>query len=263
MPNRGVRVDMESYKPQEPPEDVAPPQHDDANPQQEDGEPAPVRRTASGADHYPETSQEEGAPDKRLQWKEWIELLMLVGILGTLVATCQQNEVMRETLRLDQRSWVGAVGVRESEIKEGVPLQLGVIIKGGGKTPATNVKIRTAWSIFLREDKFCPVYKNNPVSILDSRAVVFPDMEMPFDTAADDFPQGIISQLMTGTMVLYHYGAIDYDDVFTPPTAHCTTFCYAYTVDLKTPQICDTYNQVTNAECEEGCSRPPTLWMVE
>lgn len=229
--------------------------------------------------HYVTAYEVQRRATEQHYWKEQLRLakklnrltgklncITIWGIIATFVSLLLLWGTLRVTIKnaqLDQRAWVGAVRVRESEITTDVPLRLGVVIKGGGKTPATNVKIRTAWSVIPRDKEFCPSYKNNPVSILDSRAVIFPDMEMNFDTAADYLPQGTLIQMTTGNVMLYHYGAIDYDDVFTPPTAHCTTFCYVYTGDLKTPQICDTYNQVTDAKCEIGCPATPEGLRVE
>lgn len=178
----------------------------------------------------------------------------LIIIFGTLIATCQQNQVMRETFRLDKRAWVGAIRAVKSRIVEEVPLQLGVMIKGSGETPATNVRIRTSWVLHFKGREFKPVYGETS-AVVDSRAVIFPDMEIPFYTAPDIVPKGTLLQMSAGAVVLFHYGMIDYEDVFTPPASHCTIFCYVYTTDPETPQICDAYNAVA----DEKCGQPPAV----
>lgn len=86
-------------------------------------------------------NQQADDPFKNL--KRWGEVIMLVLVLGTLVATCQQNNVMKDTLRMDQRAWVSAeyqiVKPLTFDEAGNVYITLNVMMKNVGKSVALNV----------------------------------------------------------------------------------------------------------------------------
>lgn len=148
IPNYGEeRKAMESDKPQEPRQDVVPPHYDDATSQQENSEPGPALPPARGVEHQQGTDQKTGSARYGWTWKGVVESLTLVGILGTLVATCEQNEVMRETFRMDKRAWVGVIGTKPlGEMIPGEPFRVRIRFKNVGNSPGLYVETQAYFS---------------------------------------------------------------------------------------------------------------------
>jgi hypothetical protein len=215
----------------------------------------------------------EQAQDKwRKGWESWKGFPVMEKFTGLLVLFtalyasislwqgCQTRDsvnVARRTLkltaknaRLDLRAWVGPVEVQEPKITADSPVEVGVFVANSGRTPAMNVKGRTTWKTFQGGEEFSPRYQDSPAQKVSSTGVIFPNMRLHYGTLPAKLTQEDVNRLRMGRLLLYHYGAIDYDDALTPPMSHCTTFCLVYGTDLKTPQICETYNQTTDAKCK-------------
>jgi hypothetical protein len=147
-----------------------------------------------------------------------------------------------EQARLDQRAWVGFVGMGNFEVKSGVPLPVfSIQVKNNGKTPAlqfaSHVMIRT----FQKNEQFQPLFTapNTPASI----DVLQPNMEVLLNTATGNaiVTDIDIARLHAKEVTLYVFGLLTYTDVF--KRLHQTTFCvYVDPLSLKSVLTCGTYN---------------------
>ena len=77
--------------------------------------------------------------------------MTLVGILGTLIVTCQQNEIMRETFRLDKRAWIGVSGTKPlGEMIPGEHFRVRVKFKNVGSSPGLYVETAAYFSPVIK-----------------------------------------------------------------------------------------------------------------
>jgi len=155
----------------------------------------------------------------------------------------------RDSMRLDQRAWVGLVQVLPSQLKDGDKIvyikggtvsNFGVKIKNVGKTPAIRTTTKIQADFFPKEVKFVPNYRLGESAPL-STSVIIPNMEMELKTGpTKEIPKQVIDAVKQGTLILRLYGEILYYDVF--DKLHHSTFCAYLEKDLSSWATCDTYN---------------------
>ncbi len=79
--------------------------------------------------------------------KRWGQEIMLLLVLGTLVATCQQNRLMEKTLREDKRAWIGVSGTKPlGEMIPGERFRVRVKFKNVGNSPGLYVETQAHFS---------------------------------------------------------------------------------------------------------------------
>lgn len=152
-----------------------------------------------------------------------------------------------ENSHLEQRAWIGPTLVLPAEyteggkkiyIKEGHPINCGVVITNSGKTPALNVQHSIAVQALKRGEK--PLLKETTgqrdISVLQ-----------PGTTLTIHYPPIIgvskanVAALSSGQDILFMYGIIRYDDIF--KKTHLTKFCMYLAPDLATFSSCPYYNE--------------------
>ena len=160
-------------------------------------------------------------------------------------AAVRSNEITVQANRDDQRAWVGPIGTikpsKEALSRGGDGFVFGARLTNSGKSPAMKVKTLTNWRYLAKEAKFEPTY---PIAT-DSRpgiGFLFPGALATASTRPFDIPRQNSDVLITGNMILYIFGKIDYLDSFNKP--HATTWCYWLMPDLASMTQCDTYNAV-------------------
>lgn len=183
-----------------------------------------------------------------------IAVALYTGITFILLGvTWKALDYTIQASRLDQRAWVGAIVSRE-EVVGGtlVKFKFTAVVKNTGKTPAIGLKGRLANPLLVPKGKeIFPFYKDRvwaqSSKVGDSINVLFPGMQTTYETDPVPFPQNV----STGDYVMHIVGTLEYDDIFVPPTRHCTVFCYTLTADLKTLVACLTSNYVTDTKCDD------------
>jgi hypothetical protein len=238
----------------------------DEETEEQGSEPPPVLRAElqippTIVDRY-EAHQQQN--DRRENLRTIVESLTLLAILGTLIvtgiSTCAAVhsaeiagaalEATKESSRLDQRAWVGAVVSNAPEIVAGAEVSFQAVIGNTGKTPALYMWGGISARTLNKGQEFFPTYKtDSAVRQINSVSTLFPEMRSVYETPPTKLTQAQVKALQDEDTVLYVYGRIGYQDIFLRP--HCTTFCVTFAKDLKVPKGCLTYNDVTNTECNK------------
>ena len=126
--------------------------------------------------------------------------------------------------RLDQRAWIGFIGVTVSNIEIGSKPTFTQIIANTGKTPAMEVKARID-NVFSRAQQiFAPEYHDPPLAEHPSISVVMPNQRQDIRaTSLIEWTEFNNTSVRNRDMILYIFGEVCYKDVFHHP--HHATFC--------------------------------------
>lgn len=158
-------------------------------------------------------------------------------------AVTQANNSFTGTVnqfRLEQRAWVGVLGVTNLKFSANEPASFSVMATNSGKTPALHVKQIITGKSRPSNERF--IFQYGPPVGLESETVIQPGMQVMFNTApGDPLPQLAIDDIKSGKTVMRLHGRIHYDDVF--GQKHQTTFCFILKPDLATTQWCSDYNE--------------------
>jgi hypothetical protein len=140
---------------------------------------------------------------------------------------------------LEQRAWIGVLGVGNLKVKVGESPQASVIVVNSGKTPAVYVKQIISGNI-LPKGQSSFIYKSSPAE--KSQSVIQPGMNVRIDFPANEPPvtQTSADDIKYGRATFHIYGKITYQDVF--GKEHYTTFCFIVTPDLTSTEWCAEYN---------------------
>jgi hypothetical protein len=147
-----------------------------------------------------------------------------------LDATIAQNQ-------LDQRAWVGPVGIIQPDFKGTSAFSISTLISNSGKTPALNFRNKYTWVIMLKKGIFKATYKN-PQGV-PSTSAIFPNDRLTLISIPIPLRSEFLDLITRGEALFYVYGELTYDDVFRQP--HFTHFCMFYDSTFK-PGVCQTYN---------------------
>lgn len=155
-----------------------------------------------------------------------------------------------ENFRLDQRAWIN-VGrtIYPSELKAGVSQvdTIGMEFVNSGKTQAIDVRAVIAARTMFKDVPFSPAYQGTaPNSRTNLRPGVPFSVRLPNVTLS----QEQVTAIRSGSLRLYVYGEISYQDIFT--SHHCTKFCIYFSPDLKETGFCGVYNEMTDTECDHA-----------
>ncbi len=195
-------------------------------------------------------------------WTKWLELdwttlertqVIFNGLLTAFtilyaLTTLWQFKYLIGKDRLDQRAWVGIVqhGGPPKMIAD-VPYIWKFMVRNSGKTPALKVRNIIGYGEGLKGHTFVPAYQTRgPEEKLTT--VIQPGERIFLHPGPVIMPQKAIDALKGGTVFVYVYGQIQYDDIF--GATHCTMFCYVLGTELPHLASCTEYNEVRDTECE-------------
>lgn len=173
-----------------------------------------------------------------------------------LVQSKRALDASIEISRSDQRAWVGMTEIlpqwvdssnKPMFLKEGSYYQVGVTIVNSGKTPALNVKPKIRLLPFSSEDKFYPDFgdlKEQSDGVIEGQTVgvIQPQGALKLISAPSykKVRSSDLESLKNGSLVLFLYGEIQYEDIF--GVAHQTTFCSTLASTLDRFNVCSSYN---------------------
>jgi hypothetical protein len=143
----------------------------------------------------------------------------------SLIQTLAQNKrALDSTIaasRLDQRAWVGPIGMTMHPISTDKPITATVAIGNSGKTFALDVN-STVW-IYASNTALTQL-PHSREGLLISPMVLFPNQQITFTPNLPGHPTQIDVDALTSKKVfVYLYGDIAYSDVF--GSRHRTEFC--------------------------------------
>jgi hypothetical protein len=201
------------------------------------------------------TNQEKHRPQEQRKFHIQIGTF-IVAFLALGVSTyqgCLTRRAVRnseDSLRLDQRAWVGAVeidnpslldGTRHVYLKQGAAAFFNVVITNTGKTPALKVGTLINWLILPSATPFSPV--SGSTTGHPSLTVIQPQMRLTLTTRMENeqVSRERISALASGSHNLYLFGEISYVDIF--GDQHRTKFCAMLTPNLDAFGSCNSHNE--------------------
>jgi hypothetical protein len=165
--------------------------------------------------------------DELGDWKTRINLAGVVILALYTSVTALQWRTMKQTLFdtrknfvTDQRAWVATDGFGTGrDVSDGMPIEVAVVLKNSGKTPALNVRHK-------RVIDLSKTFPGAPwVSAYDdeSRTVIAPGATIIFSVRSEPQPIGTAAWFKDGRLDMFITIRIDYDDVF--GAHHTTTAC--------------------------------------
>ena len=150
----------------------------------------------------------------------------------SLDATIEQN-------RLDQRAWLGVEAI-DGVPQVSHPFNITIYFKNTGKTPAVD-------SSFLVQQE--PVKKGQLPTFVYRKQAVSSGITEPQATyhsvltaSPSDLTQTDVDALKSGSITIYVFGKITYNDVF--GRGHRLTFCSYLRTDLTSYDLCHEYNDI-------------------
>ncbi|MBI4459645.1 MAG: hypothetical protein HY648_06270 [Acidobacteria bacterium] len=186
----------------------------------------------------------------------FLEMLLKVGInvgtVGILVLMAMQWKTMvnqqktmqdqltefRNSIRVDQRAWVGPRDVIRPDLKEATPLLFGVNVLNSGNSPALKVKAQTSRSLLPASTAFEPTFRS--VEGPESLTVIQPGMPAQLWAPPVEFTRQQLDAIISGEYIFYAYGHITYEDIF--GASHQTKFCMFLKTDMTGMSSCTIYN---------------------
>jgi len=197
-------------------------------------------------EHY--ETENRARHSERRKARTVLEILGIVAGIAYAIVTYFQWQDFRESVLLDQRAWIGPIGMSDPQfsengqsvyLKEGNTSTFVTSISNTGKTPSALGSIRSSFRVLPRGAKFTPRYPEaarNLGPIWPGHAVrlVSPQTEVMGNIALQAYK--------SGSSVLYVFGEIVYPDVF--KKIHTTRFCVYLVPNLAGFTDCDTYNEI-------------------
>lgn len=165
-------------------------------------------------------------------------ILTFASVLGLIVLGYQSCELRRtnEMALTAQRAWVGPISIDLTPWEPGKPLELSVKIENSGATPAFKITSLGRWARRPPDWVFEADYKD---SVERRWGVMQPggSGSIPISVPATNAD---VEQLKNGTITLYFWGRIDYEDV-SHSQPRWTTFCYVLQRDSSVSPCNNTY----------------------
>jgi hypothetical protein len=154
------------------------------------------------------------------------------------------EESIKETRRafqIEQRAWVGFSGIGDKP-ELGKPYTITVQFGNTGRTPAIGIRSQIMSVPIPRGQEPDFTYADPP----ESQAVLQPNGQFIVSWKAtkvgEVFNQATLESLKSGTVRLYVYGHVSYDDVF--GGQHWTRFCLHLRGDMDGFTHCKKYNEI-------------------
>ncbi|MGD0021569.1 MAG: hypothetical protein ABSC54_04640 [Smithellaceae bacterium] len=156
----------------------------------------------------------------------------------------KMRNLTQEQSRLDQRAWLGVTSI-SGKPEGGKKFILQINFKNTGKTPATNMIVRSAVTFST------PIWKGPDFNTIknikkEGRGLVFPQAEAL--SVVDVLPAAPVDpstiELLNEHKIRIHvFGFAEYDDIFN--RHHCTRFCNIYKPEDGYYHACKDYNDTT------------------
>jgi hypothetical protein len=186
-------------------------------------------------------------------------ILAVIGICGvwsaleTLRAIRRQAETMDRTLRLDQRAWMGVVGIQiTSPLSPDSDFVVEVKTKNTGKTPALKVESFNRIQALAPSDGV-----NRDFGRCDGNGTVMPDSENVVSIGnGRPVPSQIFFDVKDEARIIYLHGRIQYEDIF--GDSHWTDWCFRL-VGMNLFVSCDRHSDTDESDRESRVDRPGVL----
>jgi hypothetical protein len=156
------------------------------------------------------------------------------------LASATSLQATVDSFQLDQRAWVGAIGI--SPVQQQTPdkpLAFNVIFRNTGKTPALHVRVKGG---VVRD---LATILHNPDSLpmipIPVSAVIMPNGSSILPLKSNRIPDEMLKGLNDGTLRITGYAVVTYEDVF--HRMHLTKTCIYLEPDLKESEECEKYNE--------------------
>jgi hypothetical protein len=143
-------------------------------------------------------------------------------------------KVIQDSMRLEQRAWVGAIRSTHTEIKPDTGVTFDVVFMNSGRTPALAFGARLSTKLFSKDEKFVPT-----ADIPGSNTVLQPGAQL-IQSINVSFPDRVVNDIKSATHIYRLFGKFSYKDIF--GYTHDGTFCMYLSADLKGLNACDFYN---------------------
>jgi hypothetical protein len=153
--------------------------------------------------------------------------------LMLFISNVVQWNIMRSSMILEQRAWIGITTLSVVQFEVGKPIITQIGFKNTGKTPAKKVTISSVGEA-VKSDSPPYFTKEEKDGLEESKGIVTPQQEIGviFNDSrqiplSDIGFKGIISDIAR----LYMHGIVKYDDIF--GHHHWITYCYRLEPDGK------------------------------
>jgi hypothetical protein len=160
--------------------------------------------------------------------------------LHTMAASSQSSiQATQETMRQDNRAWVGVVDFTNIRLEVGTPATYTVIFTNSGKSPAIDVHGEATGQTVPKGQALKFVYFA-PMGV-PSDLTIQPDMRVGISPSTlTPLTDVMVNAVKSGDVTDYLYGRFTYKDVFSK--IHHLTFCAYVKPDLTSYQWCSEYN---------------------
>lgn len=136
---------------------------------------------------------------------------------------------MENSLKTEQRAWLGIEGFEDIQLVIGKPVKVAVRMKNFGSSPALHAEITQILRVTLPEITASDLIHLAQVEVGDggSRSVFMPGASSRVICASEDsLTTAEAVRIVHGERLLRVAGSAFYDDIF--GDRHTTTFCYWY-----------------------------------
>ncbi len=149
-------------------------------------------------------------------------------------------KIIQESMRFDQRAWVGGLGVPNLTFTVGEPIVIEADFNNSGKTPALHVRVDSELRSMRLDETLSFTYP--PRKGVPSLSTIQPGQHVSTRNRSEaPLTQAQLEGLKAGTYIIYLYGKFTYEDIFKRP--HRTRFCLIVNRDLKRVDVCGKYNE--------------------
>ena len=175
--------------------------------------------------------------------------VLAAATVGALVVIYYQFKEMQRSTRLDQRAWVGIVGIDATPPSLNQPFAVTVQAKNTGKTPAKKVRS----SVYFQDLNAgeMPDFSRDGFSYPSgARSVTLVPPNAPYVTRTDIFDaitQAQLDDWKSRKKIFWVAGKIFYEDIF--DCKHWTTFCFYLHPSLQGYSSHEEHNDADNNQC--------------
>ena len=155
----------------------------------------------------------------------WTAVVGIAAVIQLFI-TCFQWQVMKNTLKIDQRAWltIRQPKTNETGLSVGQKPHVSMRIQNSGKSPAMDVRSRITWVIV---DKLPdgPTPPREKVDGKESLSLIAPgEYQQSVGELPEPLTQETFDRMKRGELSLFAYGTITYSDIF--HVEHRTTLCF-------------------------------------
>jgi len=182
-------------------------------------------------------------------WIAFFTLILTCAAIGQWVVMHRQWQTMEQTLRIDQRAWVGIKTFTLTQLEANKPLRVDLSLTDAGKTVGVvNSTIAAIHPAFGEDDIEKYVASREWQQIERQRSntptvpsVMFPNLEFVLPlVSSGPVTQEQFTMIQSGNIFIYVLGEIYYTDIF--HTNRSTGFCVFYSPTFQRFQMCRHHN---------------------